>query len=124
MAKKSIKLIELQKSFLEEEIKTNKVKINKVKENKKENIKVPEFIKNKLTSFKFNSFKKSGQMPKETNSYYRFRINIPTNFEKFKVIDYKKGYEGDKVVKGKLKNENRWEIQSYMINKKNINKYR
>jgi len=46
---------------------------------------------------------------------WRYRVQDPDKFEKFRV---KEITEGVKITLGKVKNSDRWEIQNYMFDKK------
>jgi len=63
-------------------------------------------------------FKKQGQFPRITGTYYRFRQIDPNDFESgtFRIT---KSENGNARIVGKLKS-GKWATQSIMINKKNI----
>jgi len=75
-------------------------------------------IKN-LNKEQIEKFIKEKQFPRETDTYYRFRQIEPHFFDKttFKI---KKQSNGNAFIIGKKNNI--WEIQSVLINKKNISK--
>lgn len=64
-------------------------------------------------------FIKEGQFPRETETYYRFRIKDPDDFDvtSFRTLKTK---SGNARVVGKI--NGKWNIQSILINKKNLTK--
>jgi hypothetical protein len=50
----------------------------------------------------------------EAETVFRYRVQDPGKFEKFRVKELGKGV---KITLGKVKRSDRWEIQNYMFNK-------
>jgi len=52
----------------------------------------------------------------EDQNIWRYRVQDPDKFERFRVKDIGSG--GVKITVGKVKGSDRWEIQNYMFDKK------
>jgi len=55
----------------------------------------------------------------ETENTFRYRVQDPDKFDKFRV---KQITEGVKITLGKVKGTDRWEIQNYMFDKQRFKK--
>jgi hypothetical protein len=53
----------------------------------------------------------------EDKTVWRYRVQDPGKFEKFRVKELGKGV---KITLGKVKNSDRWEIQNYMFEKESF----
>ena len=64
-----------------------------------------------------NKFIKEGQFPRVTENYYRFRQIDPSKFDE-ETFRTKKEKNGNARIIGKI--NGKWEVQSILINKKNL----
>jgi len=72
-----------------------------------------------LTKKQIQKFKKQGQYPRKTKNWLRYRQQEPAKFSKFRIKKISKNKE---LVIGKLKNTNKWKLQSIMKKRKNPKK--